>query len=60
LEFGFRGELARQLKIPGLGAGLWVCRELAGRNGGDVRLAGDPAGGLIATLTLPAVAKDPA
>ena len=42
-EFGFRGELARTLKVPGLGAGLWVCRELASRNDGRV-LAHERAG----------------
>jgi signal transduction histidine kinase len=53
-EFGFRGRLAAQLKAPGLGIGLWVCRELAGRNGGTVQLAAKPGVGLRATLTLPA------
>ena len=38
-DFGFRGELARSLRVPGLGAGLWVCRELAARNGGSLSLA---------------------
>ncbi len=55
-EFGFRGELARSRRVPGLGAGLWVCRELAARNGGILSLAGEPGGGLRATLTLPAAA----
>lgn len=53
-EFGFRGELATQLRIPGLGAGLWICRALAARNGGGVTLASEPGAGLRATLTLPA------
>ena len=35
-DFGFRGELSRSMRAPGLGAGLWVCRELAARNGGSV------------------------
>jgi signal transduction histidine kinase len=56
-EFGFRGELARALKVPGLGAGLWVCRELARRNGGHVRLESDPGSGLTATVTLPCAAQ---
>jgi signal transduction histidine kinase len=55
-EFGFRGELARSRRVPGLGAGLWVCRELAARNGGTLSLAGEPGSGLRATLTLPAAA----
>ncbi len=53
-EFGFRGELARSLGVPGLGAGLWVCRELAARNGGTVALASEGGKGLTASLTLPA------
>jgi signal transduction histidine kinase len=53
-EFGFRGELATQLRTPGLGAGLWICRELAARNGGSVALASEPGAGLRAALTLPA------
>jgi signal transduction histidine kinase len=54
LEFGFRGELAAQLRVPGLGAGLWICRELAARNGGSLTLANEPGAGLCATLSLPA------
>jgi signal transduction histidine kinase len=53
-EFGFRGELAAQLRAPGLGAGLWICRELAARNGGSLTLASEPGAGLCATLLLPA------
>jgi len=55
-EFGFRGEWARSRRVPGLGAGLWIGRELAARNGGTLSLAGQPGGGLRATLTLPAMA----
>jgi signal transduction histidine kinase len=55
-EFGFRGESARSQRVPGLGAGLWVGRELATRNGGTLSLAGEPGGGLRATLTLPGAA----
>ncbi len=54
-EFGFRGELARSRKVPGLGVGLWVCRRLAERNGGSLALASEPGSGVVATLTLPAV-----
>jgi two-component system sensor histidine kinase BaeS len=57
-EFGFRGEQATRLRAPGLGAGLWVCRELAVRNGGSITLAGEPGGGVRATLTLPAAARE--
>jgi signal transduction histidine kinase len=55
-EFGFRGESARSRRVPGLGAGLWVGRELAARNGGTLSLAAEPGGGLRAALTLPAAA----
>jgi signal transduction histidine kinase len=52
-DFGFRGELPGSLKVPGLGAGLWVCRELAARNGGSLSLWSEPGAGVRATLTLP-------
>ncbi len=57
-DFGFRGELALRLGVPGLGAGLWICRQLAGRNGGRVELASEPGAGVTATLTLPG-AREP-
>ena len=53
-DFGFRGELTRTQRTPGLGAGLWVCRELAARNGGGLSLESEPGAGVRATLTLPA------
>jgi signal transduction histidine kinase len=56
-DFGFRGELALQLRAPGLGAGLWICRQLAGRNGGRVELASEPGAGVTASLTLPAAGE---
>ncbi len=54
-DFGLRGELPRSLRIPGLGAGLWVCRELAARNGGSLSLESETGVGTRATLTLPVV-----
>ena len=54
-DFGFRGELARRLRVPGLGSGLWICRELAARNGGSLSLTSDSGAGVRVTLTLPAV-----
>ena len=53
-DFGFRGERPRSLQAPGLGAGLWVCRQLAARNGGSLSLRSEPGAGACATLTLPA------
>jgi two-component system sensor histidine kinase BaeS len=59
-DFGFRGEMARALKVPGLGAGLWICRRLAERNGGSLALASKPDSGVLTTLTLPAAEGAPA
>jgi signal transduction histidine kinase len=58
-DFGFRGELARSMKVPGLGAGLWICRRLAERNGGSLAVASEPGTGVVATLTLPASEDGP-
>ena len=52
-DFGFRGELPRSLRAPGLGAGLWVCRELAARNGGSLSLWSEPGAGVRATSRSP-------
>lgn len=57
-DFGFRGELARQLKVPGLGAGLWICRQLAARNAGAVELCSESGAGTRATLILPVARED--
>jgi signal transduction histidine kinase len=59
-EFGFRGELTRELNVPGLGAGLWVCRELAARNGGSLVLTSSAGAGTTVTLVLPAGQHAPA
>jgi signal transduction histidine kinase len=39
---------------PGLGIGLWVCRELAARNGGTVSVTRAASGGTSASIVLPA------
>lgn len=54
--FGYRGAAAAERGISGLGAGLWVCRELARRNGGDVALTSGE-GGTSVTVTLPAASR---
>jgi len=59
-EFGFRGAGAIEARTPGLGIGLWVCRRLAERNGGGLRIASSAAGGLAVTVTLPAAPGSPA
>jgi len=58
-EFGFRGAAATENRVPGLGLGLWVCRELVERNGGSIAVAGGPGAGTTVTVVLPA-AGDPA
>ena len=59
---GLRLRLPRRagdaVAAPGLGAGLWVCRELAARNGGSLTLASEPGAGVRATLVLPAAGSD--
>ena len=58
-EFGFRGAAATESRVPGMGLGLWVCRELVERNGGTIELAGGSVAGTTVTVVLPA-ADDPA
>lgn len=53
-DFGFRGVAAREAALPGLGIGLWVCRELAGRNGGSIAVRSEAGAGTTVTVTLPA------
>jgi signal transduction histidine kinase len=53
-EFGFRGAAPLEVRMPGLGIGLWVCRRLAERNGGRLDIGPAAAGGLEVTVTLPA------
>ena len=57
-DFGFRGAFARRLGVPGLGAGLWVCRALARRNGGSIVLESPPGSGVTVTVVLPATGGD--
>jgi signal transduction histidine kinase len=59
-EFGFRGVAPLEARTPGLGIGLWVCCRLAERNGGSLLIGPSTAGGLAATITLPAAAGPPA
>jgi signal transduction histidine kinase len=53
-DFGFRGAAAREAALPGLGIGLWVCRELVGRNGGSIAVRSEVGAGTTVTVTLPA------
>ena len=53
-DFGFRGAAAREAAPPGLGIGLWVCRELVGRCGGSIAIRSEVGAGATVTVTLPA------
>jgi two-component system, OmpR family, phosphate regulon sensor histidine kinase PhoR len=53
-DFGFRGVAAREAALPGLGIGLWVCRELVGRSGGSIAIRSEVGAGTTVTVTLPA------
>ena len=53
-DFGFRGAAAPEAALPGLGIGLWVCRELAGRGGGSIAIRSEVGAGTTVTVTLPA------
>ena len=53
-DFGFRGAAACEAALPGLGIGLWVCRELAGRCGGSIAIRSEAGVGTTVTVTLPA------
>jgi two-component system, OmpR family, phosphate regulon sensor histidine kinase PhoR len=59
-DFGYRGVSARVAAPPGLGIGLWVCRELVGRSGGSIALRSEVGAGTTVTVTLPAAAEDAA
>ena len=53
-DCGFRGAVAREAALPGLGIGLWVCRELAVRGGGSIAIRSEVGAGATVTVTLPA------
>jgi len=57
-DFGFRGVAAREAAVPGLGIGLWVCRELASRSGGSIAIRSEVGAGTSVTVTLPAADAD--
>jgi len=57
-DFGFRCVAAREAAVPGLGIGLWVCRELAGRSGGSIAIRSEVGAGTTVTVTLPAAGAD--
>ena len=52
-EFGFRGVAATQGGMPGMGLGLWICRQLVERNRGSISLAGATGAGTSVTVVLP-------
>jgi two-component system OmpR family sensor kinase len=56
-EFGVRGAAAVRAGVPGLGIGLWVCRDLAEANGGSIGLDSAEGRGTSVTVTLPATRR---
>jgi signal transduction histidine kinase len=55
-DFGSRGAAAREAGLPGLGIGLWVCRELVDSGGGSIVIHSEVGAGTTVTVTLPAAA----
>ncbi|HEX2841348.1 ATP-binding protein [Hyphomicrobium sp.] len=49
----FRADRARGQKVPGAGLGLTISREIVRRDGGDIRIANQPNGGLVQVVELP-------
>ena len=49
----FQVETVRQQQTPGLGLGLYICRELIQRHGGEIELRSTPGGGATFTIVLP-------
>ncbi|WP_032450567.1 sensor histidine kinase, partial [Brucella pinnipedialis] len=48
-----RADKSRNRESGGFGLGLTIARNIARKNGGEISLRNDPAGGLIAELRLP-------
>jgi signal transduction histidine kinase len=51
----FRADRARSQKVPGAGLGLTISREIIRRDGGEIRIANRPGGGLIQVVELPTI-----
>jgi signal transduction histidine kinase len=51
----FRADWARGQPIPGAGLGLSISREIIHRDGGEIRIANNPEGGLTQVVEFPAV-----
>lgn len=51
----FRADWARSQKVPGAGLGLTISREIIRRDGGEIRIANRPGGGLIQVVELPTI-----
>lgn len=55
----FRADRARNQNIPGAGLGLTISREIIRKDGGEIRIANLPDGGLLQVVELPAVVPGP-
>jgi signal transduction histidine kinase len=53
----FRADRARSQKIPGVGLGLTISREIIRNAGGDIKIANRPEGGLIQIVELPTTSR---
>lgn len=52
----FRADRARSQNVSGAGLGLTISREIIRRDGGEIRIANRPGGGLVQFVELPASA----
>jgi two-component system OmpR family sensor kinase len=55
----YRGDPSRSRKSGGTGLGLSICKAICDRTNGSIELANHPAGGVLATVTLPALSAPP-
>ncbi|HBP96102.1 MAG TPA: hypothetical protein DD679_10970, partial [Pantoea agglomerans] len=49
----YQAPSGKSVSVQGSGLGLFICREMVQRMGGDIRLASEPGHGTQVTVTLP-------